>query len=1542
MIIKFKKQLAVLLAVYAVSTAGAQIIAVPTTSVSSTTQTSTVALSGVSWANLSLTSVDLFSADFACNGYTTTTSEREQLMQYNGTTWVALGSPYIISTTQAFAGYGTVGANDWTNTPYSGQGSFEGFLSDTLVSDPIKVYQSAYPLSEASVATILSKSDINFINGISGGGISIQNTTINNLTVTGDMNGNLRVDDSAGTIVVSGVLNGTFTSEGTIGGLSIGETNNIVTAHNVSGDLSIGTAAFSVTANSAGSVNVASTDTLRDHNEIKVKVDTINSTANSAISAVDAVEIGTVGRTGNGTLSINDVSGQSNASDGSKVQIGTVANTLTNISDVAAASTTADAVNVGTVGDGASATVLVLNTIQGATDIGTVNNLSTVRVAGNLNEVNITSLNTGATLSNAGMASIQGNLTVGNTNGGAGGSVDLLNSTIGVANTGAAHTFGNLTSVTIGTAHGTVDAGTIAEILQVETAAGNVTATSVGSIMVNSTTGYRTANDVNVKVGTVNNIGDSIIGTVDSVEIGTVAAGAWSSNLTIYDVTGSSNASDGSKVQIGTAANTRTAIVDVAAASPTTAAVNVGTVGNGTAATELYLDTVEGQTDIGTVNKLSSVKIANTVNSVNIDNLNTGATLTNTGTASIEGSLTVGNANGGVGGDVDLLSTTVGTAGGTDEHSFSNLNHVNLATVNGNTQAENIKNELNVALSNGDITSTTSVGSVNVTGDKNSRAAFNALLDAAVINWVSDFSEVEVVTADGDLDLSNTVNPDGTVYGSANVTTADKSVTSSNFASVEIFNANGKVVVINDVDALGNVQGSVSITNQNAASEITNVADAQIGTADDTVDMANALDANGDVQGSLSITEANDVVTITNVDDVEIGTANDTVSMANVLDANGDVQGTLAIGQLNTKLEVENLDEVSVGSADFTGVAAGDTAIEAADINKLTLGSAGAGDFATADNVTLLDVTNSDPASSTLIDIETSSVVGSYTDTGNVEANKPGGAATKAVLTTGTAINANGNITLQSAQPVLNIAGAIVVDGNLTVAAGSQYYFDYNNVHADGKTYDTSALEVSGIITGAGAPSFVLNKLDAAYNLNADNDNAVNKFTLVGAYDQTANAEMSTIKGTVQNGAESSAAGDGYAFTSAHMTGFFTTDASGNLNYVISTNSYIEDAYAKNKNQAEIAKVLDGLMSVDNGGTADQAITDYKESFLANPSLLTQVSPAAMSYAARQNMQLSSMINMDTVYRVSDIRNYILEQLNSGYADQKTGNQAKEPVFTLDNTYTISVRSINGIAGYDGGANNADSNFFAYGGLINLDYIYNRDLFFGIGVGGFESKTTGEQRTGYAETQSLAVNAFADYAFTKELDFYLGLTYAHGYNEAYRNSTEGQAETKWGSDAASVFGGLRYSVRPYNEVEFYVRPILGLNYTALFNGDATEKQDYIDSLSYEGQTYGSLKSVVGVEGSYKLFASLFVTARALYLYEFLDDSYNTTATLISGGSTHSTFTHYGTEFNRNSAILGFGFSYEISEGLKAYLDYNPEISSDFINQNLNGGIKFSF
>lgn len=416
------------------------------------------------------------------------------------------------------------------------------------------------------------------------------------------------------------------------------------------------------------------------------------------------------------------------------------------------------------------------------------------------------------------------------------------------------------------------------------------------------------------------------------------------------------------------------------------------------------------------------------------------------------------------------------------------------------------------------------------------------------------------------------------------------------------------------------------------------------------------------------------------------------------------------------------------------------------------------------------------------------------------------------------------------------------------------------------------------------------------------------------------------LKGThdvVSNNISGMIDGDLDPFENTYITVKYVNVGS-NVGYEIEKNTYLAEAVATNEFEKALAKTYDDLEYIDGDDAANEAAVTKKRNFAAmvKSGTLGAILPQSVVHSVRMNMDLADIIHLDTLNRTS--------AAIDGLGAKSSGTEVSGGRFS-----GITVRNINRFATYGGDENMDGSSDYISGGLVNFEYTAGNTFLAGFGFGGFQAKSSGKGNCGKAETQSLAVNAYTDWRFFGNFDWYFGATYAFGMNKAERMNILNKSKADWNSNLIGVFTGVRYAWKPFADTGFYLKPTIGVNADFLMNPSFTEKSGE-ERMSAESENYTSVKSLVGIEGTYAFSNGFYFTGRMFYTHEFCDDRYGVNAMLGS-----SFIRVRGWKMDRDAGVFGAGIGYSITEQWSVYADYAADVS-DKVRHNVNMGVTFKF
>ena len=148
-----------------------------------------------------------------------------------------------------------------------------------------------------------------------------------------------------------------------------------------------------------------------------------------------------------------------------------------------------------------------------------------------------------------------------------------------------------------------------------------------------------------------------------------------------------------------------------------------------------------------------------------------------------------------------------------------------------------------------------------------------------------------------------------------------------------------------------------------------------------------------------------------------------------------------------------------------------------------------------------------------------------------------------------------------------------------------------------------------------------------------------------------------------------------------------------------------------------------------------------------------------------------------------------------------------------------------------------------------------------------------------------------------------------------------------------VPAGVNLSVTPYAALDYVKAHVGGFSETGGFGALSVNSAD---NNSFQTTLGMRLTSHIAM-GSY---GTLIPELRLGWNHEFLDASQKITAALV--GVPGSSFTSTGILFGRDAALIGAGFSMELSPDAKVFVDYDGRLGSRLQEHSVSGGLKLRF
>ncbi len=1031
--------------------------------------------------------------------------------------------------------------------------------------------------------------------------------------------------------------------------------------------------------------------------------------------------------------------------------------------------------------------------------------------------------------------------------------------------------------------------GTVSWKMKFDTVADLTVATSVGSLEIGtaeSITAAKIAGDATVdtvsgkltvaegKNITINvSAGELLLGTVENLNVAKV-----NGTTDIITATGDVVINDGGDVFVRDSAGS----------------LMLGKVGNVGAAK------VVGSTTIDQAGDVTIIEGGDVTVNTSADSLSLG-TVESVYAAKVNGGTVINEALA----DVHIVegqNVSIGTAGSL---ALDKVGDVGVAKVNGETTIEEAGN---VIISEGkDVVVNVSVDSLTLgTVDKVRVAKVDGATDIITATGnvkIDDGKDVFVRGSAGSLELGKVENVGVAKVNGDTVIGEAKDITIIEGGDITV-NTSADSLALGKVGNVyaAKVNGDIVINETSQNVQIAEGRNVSIGTAG-YLSLGKVADVGvAKVDGNAIINEAGNVI-ILEGKDVRVDVLADSLSLGKVDNVYAaKVNGDTIIEEASQNVHIVDGQNASIGSAgslngdklggNLTVAQVGETAVDSV-VGDVVIGTA-TGNVSVSNSSSATVVNASGDISAT--NISNGLTVGNV---GNVNVSN----ANVNVLDGGTL----GGDIVSSTDLTLTNGGTATIAGSVSAGSNRLTIGSAFNVNSSAATVISA-----GTLSGAGLRDTINNHYDSAFGFSATDDSA-GTLTAATSLKGVHNVSSNNITGTIE--------GDLASVENAY-TKIKYVNVGNNVGYEVESNTYLTDAVATNETERAYAEIYDNLEYVEGDDAANATSVAKKRNFVAmvNGGTLGALNPQSVVHGVRMNMDLADIIHLDTLNRTSSSADALAA---ADHAERPSGDA------------NITVRNINRFASYGGDGNIDGSNDYISGGLVNVEYAVNREFFAGLGAGGFQSKSTGKGNCGKAETQSFAVNAYADWRFFDNFDWYFGATYAFGMNEAERANIVDRSKAEWDSNLVGVFTGVRYAWKPFLDREFYVKPTIGANANFLMNPSFDEKSG-AERMHFDSDRYTSVKSLVGIEATYALANGFYFAGRMFYTHEFCDERYDVNS--MFGATAIRT---RGWEMDRNAGVFGAGLGYNITDQWRVYADYAAEVSGR-VYHNLNAGIQFRF
>jgi outer membrane autotransporter protein len=207
----------------------------------------------------------------------------------------------------------------------------------------------------------------------------------------------------------------------------------------------------------------------------------------------------------------------------------------------------------------------------------------------------------------------------------------------------------------------------------------------------------------------------------------------------------------------------------------------------------------------------------------------------------------------------------------------------------------------------------------------------------------------------------------------------------------------------------------------------------------------------------------------------------------------------------------------------------------------------------------------------------------------------------------------------------------------------------------------------------------------------------------------------------------------------------------------------------------------------------------------------------------------------------------------------------------------------------------------------------------------YEGVVYGGWREGPAYVTALASGGANDYTISRNL-MPFGLT-------GFANSSPTGSLFSAFGEAGYGFDWDGTTLTPYANLDYIHQNVGAFAETGGFG-----------ALSVAAANGNSLQTTLGLRASTRIdlgdHGTLVPEVRVGWAHEFLDQSQTLTAQLV--GTAASPFTVVGTQFGRDSAVVGVGVSHEFAPGASFFMDYDGQFTGGFNQNSGSVGIKVRF
>jgi outer membrane autotransporter protein len=277
--------------------------------------------------------------------------------------------------------------------------------------------------------------------------------------------------------------------------------------------------------------------------------------------------------------------------------------------------------------------------------------------------------------------------------------------------------------------------------------------------------------------------------------------------------------------------------------------------------------------------------------------------------------------------------------------------------------------------------------------------------------------------------------------------------------------------------------------------------------------------------------------------------------------------------------------------------------------------------------------------------------------------------------------------------------------------------------------------------------------------------------------------------------------------------------------------------------------------------------------------------------------------------------------------------------YDADSLYGFWTKGLGAIGDRDSedGVNGYD---YKIGGFaLGLDYQFIENFIAGVTFGYSDTDVDYRNSRDNSRIESIYSGLYGSY---KDFDGYIDgiFTYTAFDSETDRYVNFVNEKNEGDFDGYEISAYIEVARNHYFK-DLLIQPLCGFEFGYQHQDSYTEKGG-ASALHYEGQSFESYKSALGVRVSENLFKNtdkdLWAQLRAKWMHEFGDAAAGITTSFASTPGYR--FSIKDARMNRDSAVLGAGIKYDPNRNILLFIDYDVILNGDSLVHVLGAGLKF--